>query len=72
MFAITVEPKTFNNHLGFERGLWKHQITTFTSVPKRTVFAQYHPKHRFCFQDASIKIGSLDLISQERRSKSVR
>ncbi|MFG0295328.1 MAG: hypothetical protein ACF8PG_05415, partial [Maioricimonas sp. JB045] len=23
--AIMVKTKTFNNHLGFERGLWQHQ-----------------------------------------------
>jgi hypothetical protein len=36
--AITVEAKTFNNHLGFERGLWQHQTRGFASVPQRSVF----------------------------------
>jgi hypothetical protein len=35
--AITVETKTFNNHLGFERGLWQHQTRRFVVVPKRRV-----------------------------------
>jgi hypothetical protein len=35
--AITVETKTFNNHLGFERGLWQHQTRRFVVVPKRSV-----------------------------------
>ena len=36
--AITVETKTFNNHLGFERCLWQHQTRCFVVVPKRGVF----------------------------------
>ena len=36
--AMTAEAKPFNNHIGFERGLWKHQTTTFKDVPKRSVF----------------------------------
>jgi hypothetical protein len=35
--AITVEPKTFNNCLSFERGLWQHQTRYFAGVPKRSV-----------------------------------
>jgi hypothetical protein len=35
--AITVEAKTFNNHMGFERGLWQHQTRSFAGVPKRRV-----------------------------------
>jgi hypothetical protein len=38
MPAITVETNTFNNHLGFERGLWKHQTRRFVVAPKRRVF----------------------------------
>ena len=38
MCAITREPKTFNNCLGFERGLWQHQTRCFAAVPKRRVF----------------------------------
>jgi hypothetical protein len=38
MSATTVEAKTFNNQLGFERGLLMHQTTTFGRVPKRSVF----------------------------------
>jgi hypothetical protein len=30
--------KTFNNHLGFERGLWKHQTKAFADVSKGRVF----------------------------------
>jgi hypothetical protein len=30
--------KTFNNHLGFERGLWKHQTKAFADVSKSSVF----------------------------------
>jgi hypothetical protein len=36
--AITVESKTFNNHLGFERGLWQHRSRRFVVVPIRSVF----------------------------------
>jgi sarcosine oxidase delta subunit len=32
-----VESKTFNNHLGFERGLWQHQSRRFVVVPKTRV-----------------------------------
>jgi hypothetical protein len=38
MSAITVEAKTFNNRLGFERGLWKHQTRAFAVAPKTAVF----------------------------------
>jgi hypothetical protein len=38
MFAVTVAPKTFNNCLGLERGLWQHQTRYFADVPKRSVF----------------------------------
>ena len=38
MFAVTVAPKTFNNCLGLERGLWQHQTRYFADVPKRRVF----------------------------------
>ena len=38
MSAMTAEAKTFNNHISFERGLWKYQTTTFKDVPKRSVF----------------------------------
>jgi hypothetical protein len=38
MSVITREPKTFNNCLGFERGLWQHQMTYFAGVPKMRVF----------------------------------
>jgi hypothetical protein len=31
-------PKTFNNHLGFERGLWQRQLGCFLHVPKTTGF----------------------------------
>lgn len=37
MSAITREPKTFNNCLGFERGLRLHQNRCFADVPKRRV-----------------------------------
>jgi hypothetical protein len=36
--AIPVEAKTFNNHLGFERGLRQHRTRSFVVVPKRRVF----------------------------------
>jgi hypothetical protein len=36
--AIALKTKTFNNPLGFERGLWKHQSKAFAGVPKRSVF----------------------------------
>jgi hypothetical protein len=31
-------PKTFNNWLGFERGLWQRQSGCFTHVPITSVF----------------------------------
>jgi hypothetical protein len=37
MPAITVEAKTLNNHLDFERDLWQHQARSFAGVPKRSV-----------------------------------
>ena len=33
--AVTVETKTFNNQLGFERGLWHHQARRFVVALKR-------------------------------------
>jgi len=30
--------KTFNNHLGFERGFWQRQLGCFGVVPKTAVF----------------------------------
>ena len=30
--------KTFNNHLGFERGFWQRQLGCFEIVPKTAVF----------------------------------
>jgi hypothetical protein len=34
MSFITREPKTFNNCLVFERGLWQHQMRYFAGVSK--------------------------------------
>jgi hypothetical protein NreA len=34
--AITSEPKTLNNCLGFARSLWQHQTRCFAAVPKRS------------------------------------
>jgi hypothetical protein len=34
MPAVTVEAKTFNDHLGFKWGLWQHQTRGFADVPK--------------------------------------
>jgi len=31
-------PKTFNNHVSFERGLWQRQSRQFEHVPKTDVF----------------------------------
>jgi len=31
-------PKTFNNHVSFERGLWQRQSRQFEHVPKTAVF----------------------------------
>jgi len=39
--AITVEAKTFNNCLSFDRGLWQHQTRYFAGVPKRRVFGKH-------------------------------
>jgi hypothetical protein len=33
-------PKTFNNHLGFERGLWQRKRGSFSSVPKTSVLGR--------------------------------
>lgn len=38
--AITMETKTFNNQLCFERGLWHHQARRFVVAPKRRVFGR--------------------------------
>jgi hypothetical protein len=38
MSAITVGAKTFNNRVGFERGLWQRYMRTFASVPQTSVF----------------------------------
>ena len=38
MSAMKVVAKTFNNRVGFERGLWKHQTRTFAVIPKTSVF----------------------------------
>lgn len=32
------EQKTSKNHLGFERGLWKHQTCAFAGMPQTRVF----------------------------------
>ncbi|MFT6298069.1 MAG: hypothetical protein ACJAWC_001423 [Yoonia sp.] len=42
MSAITREPQTFNNRLGFERGLWQHQLWWFAYVPKNEGFRSIH------------------------------
>jgi hypothetical protein len=39
--AIAVDAKTFNNCLGFERGMWQHQTRWFADVPQRSVFEQH-------------------------------
>jgi hypothetical protein len=44
--AITVETKTFNNHLGFERGFWQLQTMRFVVVPKRRFFGRVLHKNR--------------------------
>jgi len=31
-------PKTFNNPVGFERGLWRRKTGLFLTMPKRRVF----------------------------------
>jgi hypothetical protein len=31
-------PKTFNNPVGFERGLWRRKTGLSLTVPKRSVF----------------------------------
>ena len=36
--AIMVEPKTFNNCLGLEQGLWQRKMIRSVTVPKRSVF----------------------------------
>ena len=40
MSASVVEAKTFDNYLGFERGLSQRQTKTFASVPKTSVLAR--------------------------------
>jgi hypothetical protein len=35
--AFTVEAKTFNNCLSFERGLWQIQTRYFAGLPKKSV-----------------------------------
>jgi hypothetical protein len=42
MSAITIEATTLNNHLGFERDLWQHQVRSFAGVPKTTVSRTTH------------------------------
>jgi hypothetical protein len=38
---MKVEAKTFNNHLGFEWGLWQRQMRPFASVPQTSVFCMF-------------------------------
>jgi len=40
MSPVTVEAKTFNNILGFERGLWHRQTMWFAGVPKMRAFGK--------------------------------
>jgi hypothetical protein len=38
MTAVVTSPKTFNNRLGLERGLWQRKSGCFTHVPITSVF----------------------------------
>jgi len=35
--VVAVGSKTFNNYLGFERGLWRRKTDSFASVPQTRV-----------------------------------
>jgi len=57
---LNAGPKTFNNHKGFERGLWQRKTGWFELVPKTSVCGtilrtHYRPLAAFLYDDPSLK-----------------
>jgi hypothetical protein len=47
-------PKTFNNPVGFERGLWRRKTGLFLTMPKTSVFGTVPlPKRPFVYRAAT-------------------
>lgn len=57
MTASANRPKTFNNPVGFERGLWQRKSGEAARVPKRSVLGRVARD-----ASATLKIAALNIV----------